>query len=226
MPSTEIHIHQEEEEIPNLGTFHIAKAGIQRNLELLNGLEIARARDIARGRTFCNDYQSLLSEHWSFAREAVIYFPRSNHCIFLANSPLLLDPARASTLHESGREYEINPSPYLSIAEEDDSKEPAERRAILFPTRNQILSFKTLRLDEYPIMRFMWGDAAQDYGRFMYNHGAKALEVYLLSQSQIDQNRNVFVRQIWIGCSDARSPIQCDWTFSDFDRIRGIARAG
>ena len=220
---------ENEATVPQVGTVLYVNAPFDQAYEAIrdaNGT-LASSRDVARARIHPGARHSV-SQYGSWVKEGFIYTAKQNP-LFVLESPLV-DAQRArdaTSAHRSGKDFYLDDKTakmYLDQLDEDAQKAPEARRVIRFGT-NQNHNIPTNRFADDEVTRFLFKDAAAEYGSFLASQGITEMPVWLTDKDHVNKQKASFVRQLWLHGLDDDIRSGINGSYGDlFDdcRVRGV----
>lgn len=201
--------------VEGIGRIYEAFAYLGESLKLLKNIDAKpiSLRDLAYARIEDKRISDFCS-YYSYVKEGIIYTPKN--VFFVSDSPFLSNPKKASQIY-NGESYEakklrINAKKYLEQAEQDEIKEPQNRKVLISEVGkhrdiNNIPFYyiPTNRFNDDELTLWAFKDKAEEYGEFLKDAGIDEISVVFDSPRQ-----KPFARQLLLhGCGSGRSGLYC-----------------
>jgi len=208
--------------VKGLGIVKQAEGNFHEVLQELGRNHLTTSRDEAYARLQTRGAEEIGQSQGTWTRTGFEYSKGQLPIVRVANSRLLNKQLakRAVQANSNGQyfntdstaEYEQS----LKLAEEDKDKNPAKRRVIVLPSRQNF----TLDSGEDEVLQAVLKDQAKPY--FEMNGPMK---VYLVNPSTVDAQDGTLMTQLWFGRTDGRSGLYGgNWNLY-YGRTRGVFKS-
>ena len=153
-----------------------------------------------------------VSRNGNYVREGLIYIQgRGNFLV--RHSPILVSAEEATEAHRRGLEF------YPTKEQIEEALEDSVR----FPDSD--IAIPTNRFGEEELTAWAFAEQANAYGEFLREGGIKAMPIYIVDKSYVNQQNKPFARQLWFALLDGRSGLGVDYWVLDYHvRVRGVRK--
>jgi len=187
--------------------------------------EIAATHQVAKARIAAGKDNSV-SQLGAYVAENLIYAPDGKIYVTSRDySPILKYASKATEANRNGNEFYVSKKELEEIiktADEDSGKEAEERRVYILERKEVEKDMDTSKFEQYEFARFMFKDAAKEYGAFLQKAGISSISTYLVDAKYQKEQKKPFARALWFHDLYGRSGLDGDdW---DLDDVSGWAR--
>ncbi|MDI6737968.1 MAG: hypothetical protein QME12_05650, partial [Nanoarchaeota archaeon] len=160
------------------------------------GLEVITAKQLAEARML-GGANHAVSRSWSWLAENFNYLPSGD--ILVASSafnPLLQYPSAAqiaTDCHRKGNEHFLNDEAVESLIEGSKHKD----KVLLLKRKDVPSGIPTNAFSKEAVTSFLFGDEADNYGRFLRENGIKNVSLYVVDAAYAKEKRRAFSRALW-----------------------------
>ncbi|MBU0957998.1 MAG: hypothetical protein KKF56_04285 [Nanoarchaeota archaeon] len=208
--------------VKGLGIVKQAEGDFYEVLQELGRIHLVRTRDEAYARLQTRGAKKIGQSQGTWTRTGFEYAKGQLPIIRVTNSRLLNKQLakRAVQANANGQyfhtastaEYEQS----LEKAEADKDKDPAKRRVIILPSRDNF----TMDSGDNEVLQAVLQDRAKPY--FEMNGPMTA---YLVDKNTVDSQDGTLMTQLWFGSSDGRSDLGGDCRDLGYVRARGVFKS-
>jgi len=146
---------------------------------------------------------AFVSQNGNWTIEGVLYILKKGKFL-TKKSPIMTNAKQATECHRNGQDFYLN----------SEQVEQSLADCVEFPSK----SIPTDRFAENEITVYVFGNVAEDYGKFLKEVGINKMPIYLTNLHD-----KPFVRQMWFGDLDGRSEL--DGNYGDLggdNRLLGV----
>ena len=190
------------------------------NARLITAEQLAYSRihaENGRESSLSRSGSDTLAGYASFKREMPIRVARSP----LVNIKLAELAVAANRI---GRYFSASEQVYERFArqaEQDKSKDPEKRRAVVLPDNKP---FQVSSKENPDVFRHIFGRAGEDYLQFI---GRNSITVYPVDVNTVNAQDGTILTQEWLGRLDDDSGVDGDDRYLDYSgAVRGVQRTG
>jgi len=141
-----------------------------------------------------------VSKNGNRVKEGVLHVPGEGRFI-TRHSPVLDNPRKATQAQVNGKEYFMSNN-QVRKALEDSVYVPYD-----------VIGISTEGFGEDAIAIFCFGKNAKDYGLFLKDAGIYNMPIWLADKEDIDKQKQVFTRQLWLDRLDDLSVLNGDYRY-------------
>ncbi|MDI6738682.1 MAG: hypothetical protein QME12_09320 [Nanoarchaeota archaeon] len=189
------------------------------------GLEVITARQLAEVRMF-GKAKHAVSSNETWLAENFNYLPNGD--ILVASkgfNPLLQYPSAAkmaTACHVANpfREYFLNDDVVESLLEGSNHK----GRVLKLKRKDVPEKIRTDEFGKRKITAFLFGDKAEDYGRFLREYGIESVPLYVVDKAYAQKQGQAFSRALWASSLYGNSALYGDSSlFNYYGRAFGVS---
>jgi len=162
--------------------------------------EIAATHQVAKARIAAGKDNSV-SQLGAYVAENLIYAPDGKIYVTSRDySPILKYASKATEANRNGNEFYVSKKELEEIiktADEDSGKEAEERRVYILERKEVEKDMDTSKFEQYEFARFMFKDAAKEYGAFLQKAGISSISTYLVDAKYQKEQKKPFARALW-----------------------------
>ena len=194
------------------------------------GLEVITAKQLAEARML-GGVNHPVSRKWTWTAENFNYLPNGD--ILVASkgfNPLLQYPVEATNCHRQNPFMEF----YLSVNDTENLRRAASsdvnqamKFGVLLLKRSKVLSdIPVEAFGEEDVTSFLFGDKAEDYGKFLKENGINNAPLYVVDKAHAQKQGKAFSRPLWAYGFSLNSALGGYGSLSDGDgRAFGVRRS-
>jgi len=162
-------------------------AALQReNAALTTARQVALVRIIAGPK-------SSISQYGSWVAENIVYFPNGQIFITPAKySPILKRAFEATAAYRNGEEF------YISEEEAASLEKLAKSGEVYTLKQNENYQIPIKEFAKDGLARFVFGDTAADYAKFLQEAGAYEFQVFLAGSKYQKEQKAPFAQALWL----------------------------
>ncbi len=180
------------------------------------GAKPATAQQVARARIVAG-LKSDVSQCGSWVAENFVYFPSGKILVTPAeHSPILKHAYKATDAHRSGKEF------YISGEEAASLEKLAKSDKVYTLKQNENHEIPIKKFAQGSLARFLFGDTAVDYAKFLQKAGVNAVPVWLLGVKYQKSQPKAFTRALWLHDVGGRSLLDGSQGLCYDCRARGV----
>lgn len=195
------------ESAPVFGSFDKAKDALEKQ-----GYRIISLEENARLRIQEGENSDICQSGGNWVREGVLYIPKKG-AFLTKNSPIMENPKEAC------QEYLLPPKriEWILTAEQ---VEKALKDSVQIP--EEIKSISTDKSGEDPITKYIFGNVAKDYGKFLRKLGIEKMRI-LTDQEYFNTQDRPVVMPVYFGFNpDSYVDGSTHWCFVNNGNLRGV----
>jgi len=156
------------------------------------GGKLATAQQVAQARIVAGP-DSEVSRYGSWVAENFVYLPSGKIFITKAkNSPILKRPTVATEAHRNGIEFHISEEEAASLEKLAVSGE------VYTLKKDESYNIPIKKFAKDGLARFVFGDTAADYAKFLQEAGAYEFQVFLAGSKYQKEQKAPFAQALWL----------------------------
>jgi hypothetical protein len=153
---------------------------------------------------------AFISRNGNWVREGSLYV-RGKGRFITKNSPVLEETRKATQAHREENEFFVS-NEQIERALEDSVQIPYE-----------VSSIPTSKFGEEEIVRFCFGEIAEEYGEFLKEAGISEMPLWFDKEEYIEEQEKPYANQLWLSRLVGWSELYgFSWILSFDSRSRGV----